>query len=129
MPTTYAIPQGTNAGLKYYMDIALTPANIKNGELRERLDPVVYPQKGRQKDLTLSVATGLAAGGTATVITGKNFTGATGVTFGGTAGTAFSVVNDSTINVTSPAKAAGTYDVVVTRPVASLTKVGGFVYT
>jgi hypothetical protein len=60
--------------------------------------------------------TGLAAGGTAVTISGTNFTGATGVTFGGTAATAVTVVNAGTITATSPAKAAGTYDVIVTTP-------------
>lgn len=60
-----------------------------------------------------------AAGGTALVVKGDNFTAATGVTFGATAGTAFSVVDDKTINVTSPAKAAGAYAVVVTKGVGN----------
>lgn len=60
-----------------------------------------------------------AAGGTPLVVYGDNFTGATGVTFGGTAGTAFSVVDDNTIHVTSPAKAAGAYAVVVTKGVGN----------
>jgi hypothetical protein len=60
-----------------------------------------------------------AAGGTALVVYGDNFTGATGVTFGGTSGTSFSVVDDNTIHVTSPAKAAGAYAVVVTKGVGN----------
>ncbi|WP_223693745.1 IPT/TIG domain-containing protein [Leifsonia poae] len=59
---------------------------------------------------------GPAAGGTAVTITGTGFTGATGVTFGGTAGTSFTVVNDTTITVTTPAHAAGAADVVVQSP-------------
>ena len=56
-----------------------------------------------------------AAGGTVVYVRGDNFTGATSVTFGGTAGTSFSVVDDNTIKVTTPAKAAGSYDVVVVK--------------
>jgi hypothetical protein len=63
--------------------------------------------------------TGLAAGGTAVVIIGTGFTGATGVTFGGTAATAVVVVDANTITCTSPAKAAGTYDVRVTTPLGT----------
>ena len=37
----------------------------------------------------------------------------TGVTFGGTAGTAFTKVDDETVQVTTPAHAAGAVDVVV----------------
>lgn len=67
----------------------------------------------------LSVAALPAAGGTALFVYGDNFTGATGVTFGGTAGTVFSVVDDNTIRVTSPAKTAGAYAVVVTKGVGN----------
>lgn len=84
-------------------------------------------------DVTPTVAsmtpnTGDAAGGDATVITGLNLTGATGVTFGGTPGTAFSVVNDTTINVTTPAHAAGAVNVVVAHPGGNVTKTNFFTY-
>lgn len=74
-------------------------------------------------------AEGPAAGSTDVVITGRNFTDSTGVTFGGVDGTAFSVVDDSTINVTTPAGAAGAVDVVVTNATGSDTLTGGFTYT
>jgi hypothetical protein len=77
-------------------------------------------------------ATGLAAGGTSVTITGTGFTGATAVTFGGTPATAVVVVNASTITATSPAKAAGTYDVRVTTPKGQSPIAGAadnFVYT
>ncbi len=81
---------------------------------------------------SVSPATGLAAGGTAVTISGTGFTGATGVTFGGTAATAVVVVSPNTITATSPAKAAGTYDVQVTTP-RGVSPVAGsadnFVYT
>jgi hypothetical protein len=81
---------------------------------------------------SVTPATGLAAGGTSVTISGNNFTGATGVTFGGTAATAIVVVNPTTITATSPAKAAGTYDVRVTTP-RGTSPIGGandnFVYT
>jgi hypothetical protein len=80
----------------------------------------------------VSPATGLAAGGTAITITGAGFTGATAVTVGGTAATAVVVVNSNTITATTPAKAAGTYDVRVTTPKGT-SAIGGasdnFVYT
>lgn len=56
-----------------------------------------------------------AAGGRAVEIKGAFFTGTTGVTFGGTAATNFTVVNDNLIEAVYPAKAAGTYPVVVTN--------------
>jgi hypothetical protein len=82
--------------------------------------------------VSVSPGTGLAAGGTAVTISGAGFTGATGVTFGGTAATAVTVVNTNTITATSPAKAAGTYDVRVTTPKGT-SAIGGasdnFIYT
>lgn len=59
--------------------------------------------------------TGLAAaGGTVLTIKGQNLTGVTQVAFGGTNGTALSVVDENTVNITTPAKAAGTYAVAIT---------------
>jgi hypothetical protein len=69
-----------------------------------------------------------AAGGTVVFVYGDNFTGATGVTFGGTAGTAFTVVDARTIRVTTPAKAAGSYDVVVTKGAGNGTLTSGVTY-
>jgi len=80
----------------------------------------------------VSPATGLAAGGTAITVSGAGFTGATGVTVGGTAATAVVVVNTNTLTCTTPAKAAGTYDVRVTTPKGTSAIVGAadnFVYT
>lgn len=80
--------------------------------------------------LTVVPATGVAAGGTATVITGSGFTGATAVNFGATPGTSFSVISDSVIHVTSPAHAAGTVDVTVVNATnGNAVKTGGFIYT
>lgn len=63
----------------------------------------------------ISPATGPAAGGTVTTITGTGFTGETPqVKFGGVAATAVSVTDDTHIRATSPAHAAGQVDVTVT---------------
>lgn len=77
----------------------------------------------------ITPATGVAAGGTVTIVTGKHMLGVTGVTFGGTAGTALTVIDDFTVRVTTPAKTAGTYDVVVTGPGGTDTLTGAFIYT
>ncbi|WP_197464264.1 IPT/TIG domain-containing protein [Microbacterium sp. TNHR37B] len=64
----------------------------------------------------LDPTSGPETGGTVVTITGTGFTGATGVTFDGTPGTAFTVVSDTEIQVTTPAHAPGTVDVVVEHP-------------
>ncbi len=64
----------------------------------------------------ITPAQGPQAGGTTVTITGTGFTGATGVTFGGTPGSTFTVVNDTTITVTTPAHAPGAVNVVVQHP-------------
>jgi hypothetical protein len=62
---------------------------------------------------------GPVAGGTVVTVTGSGFTGATSVTFGGVAGTSLSVVNDTSLLVTTPAHTAGTVDVIVTTPLGT----------
>lgn len=41
----YTQPDGT-ADDTYFMDIAINPANLKDGSLLQRFDPVVYPELG-----------------------------------------------------------------------------------
>lgn len=55
------------------------------------------------------------AGGQIIVLTGTNFTGTTGVTFGGTAALDFEIVSDQTLSVITPAKSAGSVDIIVTN--------------
>jgi hypothetical protein len=76
----------------------------------------------------VSPNTGGIAGGTPVVITGHGLIGSTGVTFGGTAGTSFSVVNDTQVNVTTPAKAAGAVNVVVANPRGNVTVANSYTY-
>ena len=68
----------------------------------------------------IAPTSGAAAGGTAVVITGTNFTGATSVLFGSNAATAVIVVSSTKITATSPA-GAGTDDVTVTTPAGTST--------
>ncbi len=72
---------------------------------------------------------GVAAGGTAIVITGTGFGTSstplvTAVTVGGTAATSFAVVNDTTLNVTTPAHTPGLVDIVVTTDAANTNTAG-----
>lgn len=67
-------------------------------------------------------STGLAAaGGTTITVKGQYLTGVTGVTVGGTAGTSVTVVDENTFTFVTPAKAAGTYTVVVTDDSGTVT--------
>jgi hypothetical protein len=69
-----------------------------------------------------------AAGGKVTRIFGEGFTGATAVNFGATPGTDFSVLSDEIIEVTTPAKAAATYDLTVVHPDGNGTLTNGVVF-
>jgi hypothetical protein len=77
---------------------------------------------------TVTPSTGPAAGGTAIVIKGNNFSGTVGVTVGGNAVTNFKVVNDETITGTTAAHAAGATNVVVQDDAGDVTKTGGFTF-
>ena len=63
---------------------------------------------------SLSPNAGNASGGTSTIITGSNFTGATAVAFGSTAATSFTVNSATQITATAPSQSAGTVNVTVT---------------
>jgi hypothetical protein len=94
-------------------------------------DPFVF---GTDATLTpyvrsLTPATGLAAGGTAVVADGDNFTGVTAVTVGGVATTGFEVVDDNTIHFTTGPHAAGAEDVVFDKGSVDKTVTDGFTYT
>lgn len=69
---------------------------------------------------------GAAAGGTNIVIKGTDFGGTTGVTIGAVACTNVKVVDSHTITATSPAKTAGTYDVVVQDDAGNVTATAAF---
>lgn len=65
-----------------------------------------------------------AAGGTAITIKGTNLTGVTAGTLGGTALTSVVVVDEKTVTAVTPAKTAGTYDLVLTDDSGTVTKTG-----
>jgi hypothetical protein len=55
------------------------------------------------------------AGGDNIILTGQHFTGTTTVTVGGTAALHFVVINDTTLSIVTPAKTAGSQNIVVTN--------------
>ncbi len=65
--------------------------------------------------MSISPAQASASGGDTVVLHGSGFTGATAVTFGSTAAAAFTVVDDATMRVVTPAHAAGGLYVQVSR--------------
>jgi hypothetical protein len=72
---------------------------------------------------------GSIAGGTSVTITGTSFTGATAVKFGGTPATNFTVTSATQITATTPARAAGAVDVIVTTPNGTSTAAAADTYT
>lgn len=100
------------AAPKTQMDFAYEKENVRVFEvtfraLKGALGWVQFGDPSAVGVDTLTPSTGSTSGGTAVVIKGTGFTGATGVDFGTSAGTAFSVVDDNTINVTTPSGTAG----------------------
>lgn len=74
----------------------------------------------------LDPVTGAAAGGTAVEATGEGLDGVTGVTLGGTACTSVVVVDPRTVTFVTPAKTAGTYNVVFTDDSGTVTLTAAF---
>jgi hypothetical protein len=66
--------------------------------------------------VSISPPWGPIGGGTQTTLLGSNFLPGASVSFGLTASPSVTVVNSTTITATTPTKAAGTYNVVVTNP-------------
>ncbi|MGN6574477.1 MAG: IPT/TIG domain-containing protein [Nocardioides sp.] len=79
--------------------------------------------------VSISPATGPAAGGTAVRITGHHFTTDSTVTVGGTAATSIVLHDEQTLTCVTPAGAAGAVDVVVGNDSGTTATVtGGFTY-
>lgn len=93
-------------------------------------DPDVFPLDPTK--VTLTPATGPAAGGTTVSISGSGFNDVTAVNFGGTVGVNFVRNNRNSITVKTPAHATGAVDVVLVRSTpkgGNVTKTNGFTYT
>lgn len=68
------------------------------------------------------------AGGTVIEVDGDGLDGVTAVTVGGTAATAVTVDDPRNMHFITPAKAAGTYDVVFTDDAGAVTKTGALTF-
>ena len=93
-------------------------------------DPDVFPLDTAL--VTLTPATGVAAGGTTVNISGSGFNDVTGVTFGGTAGVNFVRNSRTSITVKTPPHAAGAVAVVLQRAAGDggdKSKANGFTFT
>lgn len=77
---------------------------------------------------SLTPTTGSTAGGVAVTITGTNLLGTTSVSFGGAAATDLIVNSATSVTVTTPARAAGQTDVVVTGTGGSSTLASAFTF-
>ena len=107
---TAVAPAGAATGP---VDIAVTGS----AACGDATDPGGFTYDAVPPTLTsLSPDNGPQTGGTTVTITGTGFTDATGVTFDGTSGTAFTVVDDTTITVTTPVHDPGTIAVIVQSP-------------
>ncbi len=76
----------------------------------------------------ISPAGGLVAGGTPVTLTGTNLSEVSSVTFGGTQNTTPMTATATSITLTSPAHAPGTFDVVITTPGGTATRTNAFTY-
>jgi hypothetical protein len=77
---------------------------------------------------SVSPASGTTVGGTSVFISGSSFSTATSVAFGGVQATAIQVINDITIQATTPAHAAGLVDIVIVNAGGTGTGVGKYTY-
>ena len=107
-------------------------AAIFDRTLRGGWSPQIPPATPVPPTLTsLSVASGVPAGGYPTVLTGTALRGATAVTFGPNPATGLTPTGtpDTTLQCTVPAGTTGAVNVTVTTPAGTDTLTGGFTYS
>jgi len=76
-----------------------------------------------------SPSDGLALGGTVVTVTGTGLTAVTGAWFGAPAAASVTVIDDTTVEVVSPAAAVGDVDLIIGAAVGNVTFAQGFRYT
>ena len=116
----------TNAG--DLTGAVISPEGLSSNKIRLAAIPADNDVRPGPSIASVSPASGTTAGGTGITITGTGFLGATGATIGGTACTGFLVTAPGTITCLTPAKGAGTYDVVVQTPRGNPVLTAGFTY-
>jgi hypothetical protein len=100
-------PDGGNGGARDTVAVVISGQGKRIPITNPNASPLPVVSK-------LTPTGGGVAGGNIVTIVGRKFTGVTGVAFGGTAATQVTLQSDSQIACIAPAKAAGTYDVIVT---------------
>lgn len=123
----FTIPTNTPAfsAINSAMEFRIYASNGKFDDKQTSLTGFKLTTKNALTVTALSPSAGPTTSGQKVILEGADLTGATSVTFGGTAGTITS--NSATaINVTAPAGAPGTVNVVVTTPGGSLTLTGAY---
>jgi hypothetical protein len=118
---------------------AVTPANaagtysliVTNSDTQTGTLSSAYTYEAAPTITSVSPLQGALAGGTSITVTGTGFTSSvTSLTIGGTACTSVVRVSATSITALTPAKTAGTYDVVVTNSDTQTgTLASGFTYT
>ncbi|MCW5589131.1 MAG: IPT/TIG domain-containing protein [Legionellales bacterium] len=78
--------------------------------------------------ISVTPASGSAAGGQGVVLAGTGLTGSTAVTFDGIAATSVHVVNSTTVTAVTPAHVSGAVDVVISTPNGNITLPNGYSY-
>ncbi|MGE4254461.1 MAG: IPT/TIG domain-containing protein [Xanthobacteraceae bacterium] len=122
-------PRGTATGRALYTYDSIVPAVAVGGAIAAGLavgaaalagggsDPSpVYPGAAPPTVTAITPSSGTVMGGTGVTIKGNNLTGATTVRIGGVPAASFAIVNSTTVNAITSARAAGAADVSVSTP-------------
>ena len=115
---------GLAVGTTYYVAVYEFKGTVDTSGTNQgtnyRLTPATGSQATTAAVLAVTSVTGQnpqsTSGGYAITINGSNFVATPTVTIGGTAATAVTFVSSTQLTATAPAKAAGSYNVVVTNP-------------
>jgi uncharacterized repeat protein (TIGR02543 family) len=112
-------PAGTGSNLPMHL--------VADGGWVSSASPTLFSYVALPTFSSLSVSAGPIAGGTVTVITGANLSGATSVTVGGAAATRGSNTATS-LTITTPSGTVGAKDIVITTSAGSVTATNAYRY-